>query len=282
MSFSSPAAYRLSCNASRLEVLGAEHGHERILFASQYLDGLSGEQKDRLCTDLMGLYTSHQSQEAFALLYEFAQETVLQLVRFHLRRSFFPIDAHDVMQEVFVNAYKYPKNFDSSKNNAFRNWVHSIARNTALKISRRAQRNQAVSLISRQADGVESPLEIEDLDVANPYESSAAKEDAENLSKAWMIYLHFYGQAFKTLSPQEKRALHLVEVDNLAYRDAAEVLEIRVENLKMRIFRARRKIYNIMKRCFASNSTSLTALHVPKSSRAVLVGKKIKKGANVQ
>jgi RNA polymerase sigma-70 factor (ECF subfamily) len=279
MSFSSSIAYRLACNAGRLEVLGAELGHERILFASQNLEGLSGPEKDRLCTDLMGLYATDQSQEAFALLYEFAQETVLNLVRFHLSRSFFPIDAYDVTQEVFVNIYKYPKNFDSTKASAFKNWVHSIARNTSLKISRRAQRDQAVSLINRQSDGVESPLELEDLSVVNPHDCSAEKEDFENLSQSWMLYLHFYLQAFKTLSPQEKRVLHLVEVDSMAYREAAEVLELRVENLKMRIFRARRKIYNIMRNNFNGGDVGQSKKS-PKASRGLFIGQ-AKRGSRV-
>ena len=272
MPSSSPIAYRLACNASRLEVLGAEYGHERILFASKGLEDLSPTEKDRLYTDLMGLFAVNQSQEAYALLYEFSQEMVLKLVRFHLSRSFFPIDAYDVMQEVFVNIYKYPKNFDATKGSAFKNWVHSIARNTALKVSRRAQRNQAISLISRQRDGVESALEIEDLSVANPHECSAAKEDYENLEQSWMLYLHFYAQAFKTLSPPEKRALHLVEVENFAYRDAAAALDIRVENLKMRIFRARRKIYNVMKRSFSGHGV-IPEKSAPKASKGLFVGK---------
>jgi RNA polymerase sigma factor (sigma-70 family) len=252
-------------------VLGAKHGHERILLSSKGLGNLSPTEKDRLYTDLMGLFTEHQSQEAYALLYEFAQEMVLKQVRFHLSRSFFPIDAYDVMQEVFVNIYKYPKNFDATKDSAFKNWVHSIARNTALKVSRRAQRNQAISLISRQSDGIESALEIEDLSAVNPYECSAAKEDYENLAQSWMLYLHFYAQAFKTLSPQEKRALHLVEVENFAYRDAAAALEIRVENLKMRIFRARRKIYNVMKRSLSGNN-AMSAKAAPKASKGLFFG----------
>ncbi|MBC8369871.1 MAG: RNA polymerase sigma factor [Planctomycetes bacterium] len=273
MSFSSPVAYRLTCNASRLEVLAIEFDHERILIASQMLESLSNAQKDRLCTDLMGLYAQSKSQEAFGLLYEFSQETVLSLVRFHLRRSFFPIDAYDVMQEVFVNIYKYPNNFDDTKDAAFKNWVHSIARNTTLKVSRRAQHNQAVSLICQQSDGTESALEIEDLSVANPHEQSSFKEGAENLAKSWMLYLHFYMKAFKTLSPQEKRALHLVEVDNMAYRDASKILDLSVENFKMRIFRARRKIYNTMRLCFAGGADASIINKAPRSNKSMLVGR---------
>jgi hypothetical protein len=41
-------------------------------------------------------------------------------------------------------------------------------------------------------------------------------------------------------------ALTMVEVDGVSYRDAAEALGIRLENLKMVIFRGRRKIFRGM------------------------------------
>ena len=65
--------------------------------------------------------------------------------------------------------------------------------------------------------------------------------------------------------------MHLVEVENFAYRDAAAALEIRVENLKMRIFRARRKMYNVMKRSF-SGANAMPAKAAPKASKGLFVG----------
>ena len=71
-----------------------------------------------------------------------------------------------------------------------------------------------------------------------------------------MLYLHFYQEAYRCLTPREKRALYLVEVDDMPYKDAAAKLDVRVENLKMRIFRARRKIFTIMKRKFAAGEAA--------------------------
>ena len=39
-------------------------------------------------------------------------------------------------------------------------------------------------------------------------------------------------------------------MDDVSYREAAEDLEIKLENLKMVIFRARRKIHRAMRRVF--------------------------------
>jgi hypothetical protein len=52
------------------------------------------------------------------------------------------------------------------------------------------------------------------------------------------------------LSDRERRALHLVEVEEWSYRQTAAELEIKLENLKMVIFRARRKIHRSMRRVF--------------------------------
>ena len=54
------------------------------------------------------------------------------------------------------------------------------------------------------------------------------------------LYLHLYQLL---LTPREKKALHKVEVENLTYRAAAEDMGIRLENFKMAVSRARKKIY---------------------------------------
>jgi DNA-directed RNA polymerase specialized sigma24 family protein len=58
--------------------------------------------------------------------------------------------------------------------------------------------------------------------------------------------LQLYLLHFERLSEKERRALTMVEVEELSYRDAAAALGIRVENLKMVIFRGRRKIFRGM------------------------------------
>ena len=95
-------------------------------------------------------------------------------------------------------------------------------------------------------------LTTEDFDGRTPLQQTEDKESNEQLIGAWMLYLHFYQEAYRCLTPREKRALYLVEVDGAPYKEAAAELGVRVENLKMRIFRARRKIFTIMKRKFSA------------------------------
>lgn len=257
--------------AARLEVFASEVGHERLLEFSARLGDLNTRERDRLSTELMAVYAQSASNEAFGLLFELNQDGVMRLIYHHLRRSFFSVDPNDVLQEVFFNIYRYPKNFDSTKPSAFRNWTHSIVRNTTLKHSRKAQRNHVVSLTSPDRDSErELPnLEPEDFDGRTPLQQTEDKETNEQLIGAWMLYLHFYQEAYRCLTPREKRALYLVEVDGIPYKEAAAELNVRVENLKMRIFRARRKIFTIMKRKFSAGESAYDREQIgQQSSRA--------------
>jgi DNA-directed RNA polymerase specialized sigma24 family protein len=54
-----------------------------------------------------------------------------------------------------------------------------------------------------------------------------------------MLYLNAYRSR---LSETERQALHLVEIEKIPYREAADRLRIKYENFKMLICRARKKI----------------------------------------
>lgn len=240
----------------RLAAFGQEQGNARLQDFAARLADLSPIDRDRLSTELMKLFRDSRSNEAFALLYELNQEGMLRLIYHHLRRSFFTVDAADVLQEVFFNIYRYPDRFDPAKPAAFRNWTHSIVRNTALKYSRRAQRNHVVSLSGGgdDRDDDSALLDPRDEHAHTPLEEAQQHEADHELTGAWLLYLHFYLEAYARLTPAEKSALYLVEVRGLPYKEAAAKLDLRVENLKMRIFRARRKIYTIMQRRFAGDT----------------------------
>lgn len=258
MSFASLKHEQLADFADRLREFGQSSGEASLVDAAGRLAEATGRDRDQLSTDLMRVYRDSASNEAFSLLYELNNEGVLRLIFHHLRRSFYAVDASDVLQEVFFNIYRYPFKFKPDRPSAFRNWTHSIIRNTVLKHSRRAQRNHAVSLNAQDKEvRDELPLELEDPLAASPLDSTAEREAHEDLVGAWMLYLHYYLHAYRCLTPREKRALFLVEVDGMAYKDAAGELDVRVENLKMMIFRARRKIFTIMKRQFTAGQDEL-------------------------
>jgi len=252
MAFTAPPAEKVESLSLRLGDFAGETKDAVLSDLAERLGSLGGKDRDLLSTRLMGAFRDTSSNQAFSLLYELNQDGVLRLIYYHLRRSFYQVDASDVLQEVFFNIFRYPSNFDDSRPSAFRNWTHSIIRNTALKHSRKAQRNRTLPLgLPDPAQEEGSPrMEPVDEGALSPLDESAAHEADEELCAAWSLYLHFYLYAYRCLTPREKRALYLVEAESLPYKEAAADLDVRVENLKMRIFRARRKIFTIMKRKF--------------------------------
>lgn len=191
---------------------------------------------DWVSTSLMDCYKNTGEPAVFALLFELNRASFLQAVQAKLRRSFHHVDAQDVLQEVFLNIYRYPHRFHADRADAFRGWGHRIARNTLLKFLKGQAR---VAQLLELDDEVVQP---EDLRTRRPDRAASEAESALVVNQAYLLYLQLYLLHFGRLSPKERRALTLVEVDGVSYKDAAADLGIRLENLKMVIFRGRRKI----------------------------------------
>ncbi|MEM8709722.1 MAG: RNA polymerase sigma factor [Planctomycetota bacterium] len=204
------------------------------------------ELRDGLSTALMDAFRKSTGRATFGLLYELNAAHLLIQVAGRLRRYGSKADAGDVLQEVFFNVYRYPHRFDSGREDAFRVWTAMIVRNTVLK-----------HLRSRSTGGGnrrEIPFEdLSDQPVAHaetPLADALQNEANLECGRAYITYLQLYIEFYSMLSERERRALYLVEVDGVSYREAANDLGIKLENLKMVIFRARKKIHRAMRRVF--------------------------------
>ena len=207
---------------------------------------------DWVSTSLMDCYKDSGDGSVFALLFELNRTSFLYAMQCNLRRSFHHIDAQDVLQEVFLNIYRYPHRFQGDKSDAFRGWGHRIARNTLLKFIKgeaRLARFQAID------DEVMQP---EDMKVRRPDRAASDAETASVVNHAYLMYLQLYMLHYARLTAKECRALSMVEVEGYSYRDAAAELGIRLENLKMVIFRGRRKIFRGMERSLAQLANKVT------------------------
>ena len=205
----------------------------------------SGDSKrDGLSTRLMETFRLHRSRAAFGLLYQLNGQHLLQQVVGRLHRYQSKADPHDVLQEVFVNIYRYPHRFNCERDDAFRVWTATIVRNTVLKHLRSLSRNGRVEVPFDDLPEPSGPLSRE------PLKGAIENESRSECERVYLTYLHLYLRFYRMLSAREQRAIHLVEVQGLSYREAALELGIKLENLKMVIFRARRKIHRSMRRVF--------------------------------
>lgn len=239
---------------TRLRDLWEHTGHaglQRLADGLPPHDGASlddpQERADWISTTLMDVYKRTGDATVFALLFECNQAAFLVAVQGHLRRAHSHVDAADVLQEAFLNIYRYPHRFLPDRADAFRNWGHRIVRNTALKFLR------GEGKLSRQ-QSLDDEFQCEDMRARSPLRAATEHEGAEIVDHAYVLYLSLYLLHFERLSPREQRALTMVEVEGRHYRDAAAELGIRLENLKMVVFRGRQKIFRGMGETLAAIS----------------------------
>jgi len=253
--------------ARRLAEVSREVSEEGQEFDAQVLMAVlrDGERtleskRDVLATRLMEVYRDTRSRAAFGLLYELTGNHLLQQVVGRLRRYPTRADANDVLQEVFFNIYRYPHRFNGEREDAFRVWTSTIVRNTVLKHLRSLSRSGRAEV---PFDDLPEPSGTES---EEPLRDAIASESQDECGKVYLTYLHFYLVFYRMLSAREQRAIHLVEVQGFSYRDAAAALEIKLENLKMVIFRARRKIHRSMRRVFEGLPPDIRPARDPQGS----------------
>lgn len=217
--------------------------------------------RDAVSTRLMESFRLQHGRSSFGLLYELNSHHLLIQVAGRLRRYGSKADPRDVLQEVFFNVYRYPHRFNAEREDAFRVWSAMIVRNTVLKHLRsagRAGRSEvAIDDLSQQPEVVS----------ASPLSGAIETESREECARVYMTYLHLYLRFYGMLSERERSALRMVEVEDYSYRQAADELGIKLENLKMVIFRARRKIHRAMRRVFDGMSPDCRPAREPRASR---------------
>lgn len=192
------------------------------------------ELENRVGTFLMARWRDERSDEAFEALYAFARPAVLRWIQSLLGKGLTHLDPVELLQDTFVNVYRYPASFRSEHPGSFRVWVRTIAGN----IVRRASSRAAAVSFQAMPEGIREPADERD----GPHRVAVLGEQRMRLRQAWLLFLVHYGQATAELAPRDRRALHLVEVEGRSYQEAAGILGVRRSNMKMIVFRARKRI----------------------------------------
>jgi RNA polymerase sigma factor (sigma-70 family) len=203
--------------------------------ASELLDGETEDTfRERLETALMSLFRDERDNTVFQALYEVSRGALLQwLVSLGAaRRSVTDFDA--LIQDTFVNIYRYAGGFRDDHVRSFRVWSRTIAGNVA---RRSRMRSRAVTLESFP----DRPIEVADAH-AGPVATLELGEERRSIAAAWMIVLAQYVQAYRELAPRDRLALELIEVQGLSYADASARMRVGLSNMKMILFRARHRI----------------------------------------
>ena len=133
-------------------------------------------------------------------------------------------DAEDIVQEVFWKVFVNLKRFDPARK--FASWLFTIEMNAMMTFFR--SRKKTVSI--DQDDDFMENIRIEK-------ESSISPEDK--------IVLF---DAINSLNELDKNLILMKYHDDLSIKEIAEILKISEENVKVRIFRAKDKLSDFLKK----------------------------------
>ncbi len=197
------------------------------------------EWENRIGTALMALYRDSRAEEAFEALYHFSRLSVLEWIQGLLHRGLRHLDPNELLQDTFVNVYRYPGAFRDEHHGSFRVWVRTIAGNIVRRASARPGRLSFQEL----PEGLQEPADGK----LGPIQRAESQEQEESLRAAWVLFLCLYKEAWEQLGERDQRTLHLVEVEGLSYQAAGEILEVGRSNMKMIVFRSRKRIARFMR-----------------------------------
>lgn len=226
--------YGLTGNTSLLKIIRAKHTHELPL--------------DEINNQLMAIFRDHNLVEAYSLLYELNYKRFILVIFHKVKYYCHLLDPKDILQDVFLSIYRYPSKFREDKKHAFRNWTYSIIRNTIFKHLKSQDPHEYTSDVLKDI--------IEDRKIGSPLKNVVTSEGIQRFKRLYILYLVLYLNLVNNhLSPREKLALQLVEVEDKRYREAAKTLGIKLENFKMVVCRARKKILKHMNRLLGENES---------------------------
>jgi len=162
------------------------------------------------------------------LFYELVRRYEKNLYNFGLRMCDNPSDAEDMVQDTFLNVFKYLEGFRYETK--FRNWLYRVATSACLKKKRR----------SKYAPDRE--LSLEDF---LPADESAVSMDlpqwaSQPLEQVLDGELHgIIQQGLLELPEKYRLVIVLRDVEGFTTQETAEILGLTPTNIKVRLHRAR-------------------------------------------
>jgi len=173
--------------------------------------------------------------EAFRALVERHQRRVFGVIAHLMRR---PADVEDIAQQVFLKAYLALPRFDFRA--AFSTWLYRIAVNESYDYLRRHRSQKAGGTTEVELDdpGDWDRLEVE---AGESGASIARRTEARELVTSLLSRL-----------PEEDQVLiSLRELEGFSIHEIAELTQMKENTVKVRLFRARRRLLEIHRRFFS-------------------------------
>ena len=148
-------------------------------------------------------------------------------------------DAQDLTQEVFIKMYRTLGSYDVDRG-AFVTWVTTMTRNLLVDHFRRSRQD-------RVTDSIDAGLREEEdsLSLSDRLEDDAPRPDDRLASKETQKMVQ---QALARLSPDLREAVILRDLQDLDYKEIAQVLKVPEGTVKSRINRGRMELARLLSR----------------------------------
>lgn len=173
------------------------------------------------------------NESAFAeIVRRFSPRVFSVASRFFRERSL----VEEAAQEVFLKAFTQLENFEGR--GSMEGWMTRIATNTCLNMIRSAKRRPE-SAISNLTDDENSWLDEKLINVADEVHHTAEHD---------VIASDLAERVLGVLSPEDRLALTMIDGEEASVKEVAEVTGWSESKVKVRAFRARRKVREAMER----------------------------------
>ena len=148
-------------------------------------------------------------------------------------------DAEDLTQEVFLKLYRNLSSFDVQRG-SFGTWITTLTRNLLVDHFRRTRMDRATDSLNASFDGeADSPTMADQLADTRPgQEQHVAGQQLKIRVQA----------ALKELSPELREAVILRDLEDMDYKEIAQVLRIPEGTVKSRISRGRGELARLLQR----------------------------------
>ena len=147
-------------------------------------------------------------------------------------------DAEDLTQDVFLKIYSNLSSFDISRG-SLQVWITTMTRNLLVDNFRRTRNQRATGSLDEGWDASDELRPVDRLMAAgpSPHETAAQKELAKMIQGA-----------LAKVSPELREAVILRDLQDMDYKEIAEVLGIPEGTVKSRISRGRAELARLLER----------------------------------
>jgi RNA polymerase sigma-70 factor (ECF subfamily) len=170
---------------------------------------------------------------------EIVQQYHRRIYNICYRFSGSPDDASDLTQEVFIKIYRTLGTFDGSRA-AFMTWVTTVTRNLLVDHFRKGKYDRVTESLEAAPGGQEDGLTL----VEQLQDQSISPERrVQRLQVQKVVH-----EALQKLSPELREALILRDLQDMDYKEIAQVLKIPEGTVKSRINRGRTELARLLQR----------------------------------